>query len=171
MEIKENFEISDSNISFDQLMSRAPKEIIDTIHEKAVIILPSHGTEDSFYAGSLDTLDYLKEQGIDDIIIGEGMVIEPKDYETPAAAFESLGYNSLIKRYGIQCINIHDRPFQTVDLGSGNEIKFNKDMLESDFLVDIPVLKTHAQSFRPIKQDKFIHDFPAESYCRHERYF
>ena len=90
-----------------------------------------------------DMVVILKEHGIDDITIGEGMVIEPKDNETPAAAFESLGYNVLIKRYGIKCINIHERPFQTVDLGSGNEIKFNRDVLESDFLVDIPVLKTY----------------------------
>lgn len=59
----------------------------------------------------------LKEHGIDDITIGEGMVIDPKDNETPAAAFESLGYNALIKKYGVKCVNIHNRPFQSVDLG------------------------------------------------------
>ena len=59
----------------------------------------------------------LKEHGIDDITIGEGMVIDPKDNETPAAAFESLGYNALTKKYGVKCVNIHNRPFQSVDLG------------------------------------------------------
>jgi uncharacterized protein (DUF362 family) len=114
-----------------------------------------------------DIVVILKEHGIDDIIIGEGMVVDPKDIETPAAAFESLGYNALVKRYGIQCINIHDRPFQTVDLGSGNEIKFNKDMLESDFLVDIPVLKTHTQtvvSLR-IKNLKGLIDIESRKRC------
>ena len=55
-----------------------------------------------------DMVVILKEHGIDDIIIGEGMVIEPKDIDTPAHAFESLGYNVLKKRYGIQCINVHN---------------------------------------------------------------
>ena len=114
-----------------------------------------------------DMVVILKEHGIDDITIGEGMVIEPKDNETPAAAFESLGYNFLKKRYGIQCVNIHDRPFQTVDLGSGNEIKFNKDMLESDFLVDIPVLKTHTQTVVSlgIKNLKGLIDIESRKKC------
>ncbi len=93
-----------------------------------------------------DMVVILKERGIDDIIIGEGMVIEPKDIDTPAQAFESLGYNVLKKRYGIQCFNIHKRPFKKVDIGSGHELKFNDDILESDFLVNIPVLKTHRQT-------------------------
>jgi uncharacterized protein (DUF362 family) len=109
----------------------------------------------------------LKEHGIDDIIIGEGMVIDPKDNETPAAAFESLGYNALIKRFGIKCVNIHERPFQAVDLGSGNEIKFNNDMLESDFLVDIPVLKTHVQTVVSlgIKNLKGLIDIESRKRC------
>lgn len=63
-EIKENFEVSEGGMSFEQLVSNAPEEIAGTINEKAVIILPSHGTKDSFYSGSLDTLDYLNEKGI-----------------------------------------------------------------------------------------------------------
>jgi uncharacterized protein (DUF362 family) len=93
-----------------------------------------------------DMVEILKEFGIDDIIIGEGMVVNPKDSETPAAAFESLGYGALAKRYGVQCINVHRQPFDTVELGSGIQIKLNKDMLDSDFLVNIPVLKTHFQT-------------------------
>ena len=114
-----------------------------------------------------DMVIILKEHGIDDIIIGEGMVIEPKDKETPAAAFESLGYSALSKLYGIQCINIHDRPFQTIDLGSGNEIKFNKDMLESDFLVNIPVLKAHMQTVVSlgIKNLKGLIDLESRKRC------
>jgi uncharacterized protein (DUF362 family) len=114
-----------------------------------------------------DMVVILKEHGIDDIIIGEGMVIDPKDNETPAAAFESLGYNALIKRFGIKCVNIHERPFQAVDLGSGNEIKFNNDMLESDFLVDIPVLKTHVQTVVSlgIKNLKGLIDIESRKRC------
>jgi hypothetical protein len=64
LESKENFEVSDGGIDFEQLVSNAPEEIAGTINEKAVVILPSHGTKDSFYSGSLDTLDYLNEKGI-----------------------------------------------------------------------------------------------------------
>jgi uncharacterized protein (DUF362 family) len=92
-----------------------------------------------------DMVVILKERGIDDITIGEGTVLmDPKDRETSRHAFETLGYNVLKKRYGVRCINVHERPFEKRDLGQGVALDFNKDMLESDFLIDIPVLKTHA---------------------------
>jgi uncharacterized protein (DUF362 family) len=94
-----------------------------------------------------DMVVLLKERGIDDITIGEGMVtMPPKDRETPAHAFESLGYNVLKKRYGIKPINVFERPFEKVDLGAGVELNFNTDILHSDFVVNLPVLKTHAQA-------------------------
>ena len=94
-----------------------------------------------------DMVVLLKERGIDDITIGEGMVTNtPKDRETPAHAFETLGYNVLKKRFGIKYINIFERPFDTVDCGSGVVLNFNTDILHSDFVVDLPVLKTHNQT-------------------------
>ena len=94
-----------------------------------------------------DMVVLLKERGIDDIVIGEGTVtLNPKDHETIAHAFETLGYNILKKRYGVKCINVFERPFEKADLGEGVTLNFNADMLSSDFLVDIPVLKTHAQT-------------------------
>ncbi|HUU81497.1 MAG TPA: DUF362 domain-containing protein [Acidobacteriota bacterium] len=94
-----------------------------------------------------DMVALLKERGIDDITIGEGMVTStPRDRETPAHAFETLGYNVLKKRYGIKYINIFERPFDKVDLGAGVVLNFNTDILHSDFVVDLPVLKTHNQT-------------------------
>jgi uncharacterized protein (DUF362 family) len=89
----------------------------------------------------------LKERGIDDIVIGEGPVLfDPKDRDTLAHAFEGLGYNLLKERYGVKTINIFERPFEKVDIGEGIDLNFNADMFNRDFLVDIPVLKTHAQT-------------------------
>jgi uncharacterized protein (DUF362 family) len=94
-----------------------------------------------------DMVILLKERGIDEITIVEGIVtFDPKDTETPAHAFESLGYNILKKRYGIKTLNIFERPFKKLDLGSGVVLNFNGDILQSDFVVNLPVLKTHAQT-------------------------
>jgi uncharacterized protein (DUF362 family) len=94
-----------------------------------------------------DMVILLKERGIDGITIAEGIVtFDPKDTETPAHAFESLGYNVLKKRYGIKILNIFERPFKRIDLGSGVVLNFNEDILQSDFVVNLPVLKTHAQT-------------------------
>ncbi|MFX1316141.1 MAG: DUF362 domain-containing protein [Promethearchaeota archaeon] len=90
-----------------------------------------------------DIVILLKEQGIDDITIGEGIVSEDK--ETAEDAFEKLGYNNLKDRYGIKVFDTFRRPFERVELTEDLTAKMNSDMLHSDFLVDIPVLKTHAQ--------------------------
>ena len=94
-----------------------------------------------------DMVCLLKERGIDDITIGEGTVVfDPKDRETAAHAFQTLGYNTLKKRYGVKCLNVFESPFEKVDLGGGVELAFNTDILNSDFVVNVPVLKTHAQT-------------------------
>jgi uncharacterized protein (DUF362 family) len=94
-----------------------------------------------------DIVKVLVEKGISDITIGEGMVLyDPKDAETPLHAFETLGYKELARRYGIKCVDVHQRPFEKVDLGDEVVLKFNKDFLQSDYLVNIPVMKTHAQT-------------------------
>ncbi len=94
-----------------------------------------------------DMVVLLKERGIDDITIGEGIVTKKtKDIETPAHAFETLGYNELKRRYGVKSINVFERPFEEVDLGEGVVLNFNSDILHSDFVIDIPVMKTHNQA-------------------------
>jgi len=93
-----------------------------------------------------DIVVLLKERGVDDITIGEGMISLFKDKETPAHALETLGYNLLNKRYGVKALNVFEREFREVDLGNGETLNFNADILDSDFVVDLPVLKTHAQT-------------------------
>ncbi|MCB2188960.1 MAG: DUF362 domain-containing protein [Deltaproteobacteria bacterium] len=94
-----------------------------------------------------DLVVLLKERGVDDITIGEGMVVShPKDKETPQHAFETLGYNQLKARYGVKVVDTFQRPFEEVDLGDGVVLNFNQDILHSDVVVDVPVLKTHAQT-------------------------
>lgn len=93
-----------------------------------------------------DMVVLLKEHGVRDITIGEGVVAPPKDTATPAHAFTTLGYETLHRRYGVRCVNVMERPFAKVDLGGGVELNFNVDILESDFVVDLPPMKTHNQT-------------------------
>ncbi|MGC8658402.1 MAG: DUF362 domain-containing protein [Desulfomonilaceae bacterium] len=94
-----------------------------------------------------DVVKLLVEHGISDITIGEGtVVLDPKDKETQDDAYQKLGYRLLEKEYGVKCVNVFDRPFEKVDLGDNVSLNFNKDILDSDLVVDLPVLKTHAQT-------------------------
>ena len=115
-----------------------------------------------------DMVILLKERGIDDISIGEGTVLrDPKDMETQLHAFESLGYQKLQKRYGVQYINIWEQPFEKVDLGDGVEVKINTDILNSEFVVDLPVMKTHSMTTVSlgIKNLKGMIDIPSRKKC------
>jgi uncharacterized protein (DUF362 family) len=115
-----------------------------------------------------DMVVLLKERGIDDISIGEGTVLrDPQDMQTQLHAFETLGYNKLAKRYGVKQINIWQRPFEKIDLGDGVEVKFNTDILNSDFVVDLPVLKTHSMTMVSlgIKNLKGMIDIASRKKC------
>lgn len=115
-----------------------------------------------------DVVVLLKDLGAREIIIGEGTIThKPGDRETPAHAFETLGYNALARRYGVRTVNLFERPFRTVDLGAGVELSFAVDFLESDFLVNLPVLKCHAQTIVSlgIKNLKGLLDIPSRKVC------
>ena len=93
-----------------------------------------------------EVVKYLYELGASDMTIGDGIITDdPKDKETSLDAFESLGYNVLKDKYGIKVYDTFNRPFEKVELTEGLSAKMNSDMLHSDFLIDLPVLKTHAQ--------------------------
>jgi uncharacterized protein (DUF362 family) len=115
-----------------------------------------------------DMVVLLKERGVDKIMIGEGTVLSnPKATDDQEHAFETLGYGALKKRYGVELVNIWKRPFKKVDLGNGVILKFNADILESDFVVDLPVLKTHSMTVVSlgIKNLKGMIDIPSRKKC------
>ena len=115
-----------------------------------------------------DMVILLKEHGAAAITIGEGVVMRSReDTETPAHAFETLGYNTLKKRYNVSTVNVFERPFRKVDLGEGITLNFNQDILESDFIVDLPVMKTHNQTVVSlgIKNLKGVIDIKSRKTC------
>jgi len=115
-----------------------------------------------------DMVKILKDLGVAKITIGEGVVMRnQKDIETPAHAFETLGYNQLKKKYGVDSINVFERPFKSVDLGDDVVLNFNQDVLESDFVVDIPAMKTHNQTVVSlgIKNIKGLIDMKSRKRC------
>lgn len=115
-----------------------------------------------------DMVVLLKERGVDNITIGEGSVtLKPKDRETPAHAHETLGYNVLKKKYGVKSINVFEHDFVELDLGGGVVLNFCEEAVTSDFLVNIPVLKTHAQTVTScgIKNLKGLIDVASRKKC------
>lgn len=115
-----------------------------------------------------DMVVLLKEMGIDKITIGEGMVVmDPKDSRTPSHAFNTLGYENLKKRYGIDYVNLWDRPFRKKSLGDGFSLNYSAEILDSDFVVNLPVMKTHNQTVVSlgIKNMKGVIDISSRKKC------
>ncbi|MBU1344545.1 MAG: DUF362 domain-containing protein [Proteobacteria bacterium] len=115
-----------------------------------------------------DMVILLKDCGIDDITIGEGVVTRnPGDRETPTHAFQTLGYDLLKKRYGIKYVNVMERGFCEIDLGDDIILNFNQDALDSDLIVDLPVLKAHNQTMVSlgIKNLKGLIDINSRKKC------
>jgi uncharacterized protein (DUF362 family) len=115
-----------------------------------------------------DIVELLRERGAGPITIGEGIVtFDPKDRATPAHAFETLGYGHLQKRYGVNAVNVMERPFEKVDFGDGIVLNMSADILASDFVVDVPVMKAHNQTTVSlgIKNLKGCIDIPSRKKC------
>lgn len=60
----ERLEVVEEGPTFQNLITQAIPALKSEIQGKSVLLLPSHGSEDAFYAGSLDILDYLNESGL-----------------------------------------------------------------------------------------------------------
>jgi uncharacterized protein (DUF362 family) len=89
----------------------------------------------------------LIEYGCRDISIGEGAIIGIFDELEPSAkrGFKGTGIERLAKRYGIKLIDFNRGPFRQLDLG-GLKAQVSEAALNTDFLINVPVLKTHFQS-------------------------
>jgi len=85
-----------------------------------------------------DVVILLKERGIDDITIGEGMSSEH--------AYTTLGYYELNKKYGVKVKNGFDSEMEEVDLGDGIALNFSANFIHSDFVITIPAMKCHNQT-------------------------
>ncbi|WP_038889215.1 hypothetical protein [Vibrio campbellii] len=57
------FQVKNESSSLEKL-SLAKPELAEEIKNAKAVILPSHGSKDSFYSSTLDLLDYLNENGL-----------------------------------------------------------------------------------------------------------
>ena len=86
-------------------------------------------------------IEYLKEQGIEDIVIMEGSWVGA-DTER---AFKECGYQELAQEYDLELYNL--KQDATQELRSGEfDLEICNFPLEVDYLINLPVLKAHCQT-------------------------
>jgi uncharacterized protein (DUF362 family) len=92
-------------------------------------------------------IQLLLEYGCKDISIGEGAISGILNELEPYTkrGFKGTGIDKVAEKYGVKLIDFNQGPFQEVDLG-GIKAQVAPAALETDFLINIPVLKTHLQT-------------------------
>ena len=92
-----------------------------------------------------DLVVMLKDHGCGKISIGEGSV-QIKEGLGTMVAFAGLGYPSLAKKYGVKLVDFNAGKSVNFKVRKGPTLHIAKEAMESDFLINFPVLKTHAQT-------------------------
>jgi uncharacterized protein (DUF362 family) len=89
----------------------------------------------------------LLKYGCKDISIGEGAIIGIFDELAPYTkrGFKGTGVEKIAKRYGIKLVDFNEGTFNELDLG-GIKVQVSRTALDTDFLINVPVLKTHFQA-------------------------
>ncbi len=89
----------------------------------------------------------LLEHGCRDITIGEGAIINILDELEPYTkrGFSGTGLDRVARKYGVRLVDFNKGPFREVDLG-GIRVRVAREAVKTDFLVNVPVLKTHFQT-------------------------
>jgi uncharacterized protein (DUF362 family) len=92
-------------------------------------------------------IQLLLEHGCRDISIGEGAIIGIFDELEPYTkqGFKGTGIEKIAKKYGVKLIDFNQGAFHELDLG-GVRVQVSRTALDTDFLINIPVLKTHFQA-------------------------
>jgi uncharacterized protein (DUF362 family) len=92
-----------------------------------------------------DIIHLLHEYGCKDISIGEGTIVNDEMGSNTFKGYDWSGIRRVAKPYGVKLVDFNAEPFESVQL---DEVKarISKVALEADFLINLPVLKTHRQT-------------------------
>jgi len=90
-------------------------------------------------------LQVLCDRGCADVTIGEGTIPNKELGSTTLRGFDWSGIGRVAKRYGARLVDFNSKPYEEVQLENVG-VKLSKWAIESDFLIDLPVLKTHLQT-------------------------
>jgi uncharacterized protein (DUF362 family) len=90
-------------------------------------------------------LQLLCEHGCKDITIGEGTIPNKELGSSTFRGYNWSGIEKVAKRYRAKLVDFNSELFEEVQI-EGVKVSISKTALESDFLINLPVLKTHRQT-------------------------
>ena len=85
----------------------------------------------------------LAEHGCNNVSVGEGTIVGVVGSNT-RRGYKYTGIDRVARKYGAKLIDLNEGPFESKSLGDV-KVGISKIALEADFLINVPVLKTHPQ--------------------------
>lgn len=92
-----------------------------------------------------DLIQLLHEKGCRDISIGEGTPVNEELGTNTPKGYRWSGIARVARKYGAKLIDFNNESYQNVEL-DGAKIRISSVALESEFFINLPVLKTHYQT-------------------------
>jgi uncharacterized protein (DUF362 family) len=93
-----------------------------------------------------DMVILLSEQGIHDITLVEGSVEYEKGGKPMVGqAVRGMNLSKLCKKYGMKVLDVHRGSFRNMQV-DGLKFAVSDSIFSADYIIDMPVLKTHSQS-------------------------
>jgi len=90
-------------------------------------------------------LQLLREHGCRDVSIGEGTVGNKELGSSTGRAFQWSGISRAAKKHGVPLIDFNAGPFSELTLDE-TRVHVARAVLDADFVINVPVLKTHSQA-------------------------
>ncbi len=92
-----------------------------------------------------DLILLLREYGCRNILIGEGTMVNRELGSNTSKGFKWSGISKVAKKHRVKLVDFNEERYRRVKLDEA-EIQISAIPLEADFLINMPVLKTHTQT-------------------------
>ena len=112
-----------------------------------------------------------KDAGASEIVIAEAALSNPEFKCGTKETYQALNYETLRKKYGVKLVDLNDYPFDKTSLNGFSLSLSQKILGEAEFLVNVPVLKTHEQTKVSLgfKNNKGCLNARSKSICHHRK--
>jgi uncharacterized protein (DUF362 family) len=92
----------------------------------------------------------VREKGAGQLVIGEGAVELPTLELDTAAAYQWSGIQAMAEQENVPLIDLNKGPHRPFTLSDGTPVEIAEAVLNADFVINVPVLKTHNQTVTTI---------------------
>ena len=92
----------------------------------------------------------VREKGAGSVVIAEGSIELPTLKLDTAAAYQWSGIQAMADKNDVPLIDMNKGPHRIFTLSDGTEIEIAEAVFKADFVINVPILKTHNQTITTV---------------------